>query len=117
MLGEPPKGEAAPDLGGMLKPGETPGPMDETVARLERDLEGLRSKLHEERFLWILACIVLLDAYIFTSMDNIAGPIVIGVLQLVAVVILADRCGVDTVAPLIDRLTGFARKATKIDGG
>jgi|SRR5579863_10194572 len=90
-----------------------PSPKDETIASLETEIQGIKEKLNEERFLWTLVIIVLVDIYVFSGMENWAGPLVIGVLELVGIAILADRCGVDTVAPLIDRLTGFAHRAAK----
>jgi hypothetical protein len=40
-------------------------------------------------------------------MENWSGPVVIGVFELIAILIMADRCHVDSVAPLIDKLTGM----------
>lgn len=88
--------------------GEISNPKDNTLAVLEQKVGHLEDRLLEERFLWMLVCIFLIDAYIFTHMTNWAGALVIGILQLIAIVVLADRCQVNIVMPLIDKLTGFA---------
>lgn len=104
--------EADP-LGSLLETDGEPNAKDETLAELERSLESLNDKLYEERFLWILAVVVLIDFYVFSHMENWSAPLVIGILQLVGVVILADRCKVNTVAPLVDKLTGFVHRTTR----
>ena len=91
-----------------------PDQKDQTIAVLEGQIGDLTNKHYEERFIWILICIVLIDALIFSHMSNWTAPLVIGVFELIAVVILADRYKVDTVAPLIDRLTGFFHKVAKV---
>lgn len=97
-------------LGALLDADGQPNPLDKSNAILQDEVEALTNKLHEERFLWIIACVVLINCYVFSNMDNWAGPIVIGIVELIGTVIVADRCRVDTVAPLIDKLTGFANK-------
>jgi hypothetical protein len=42
--------------------------------------------------------------------ENWTGPIVIGIIQLIAVIVTANRCRVDVVAPLIDKLVGMVPK-------
>lgn len=83
-----------------------PDRRDETIAALESSVQQLNDKNLEERFIWIILFIVLFDALIFSHMQNWTAPLVIGIFELIAVVILADRCGVSAVMPLIDRVTG-----------
>lgn len=104
------------NLGSLLEVDGKPDAKDETIASLNTEIQGLLDKLLEERFLWALACIVFIDMYVFSQMENWSGPVVVGVFQLVGVVIFADRCKVNAVAPLIDRLTGFAHRAAKTHG-
>lgn len=56
---------------------------------------------HYQRFLWILVTIIFVDAILFSNMENWAAPLVIGILELIGIVILADRCKVDTVVPAV----------------
>jgi len=37
-------------------------------------------------------------------MQNIVGPIVIGCIETLLIFVLAERCGIDSVLPLIDRV-------------
>lgn len=92
-----------------------PDPRDEAIASLQGKLVEIADQHLEERFIWVLVVLVLADSFIFSKMDNFAGPLVIGIFELVGVIILADRCKVDTVAPLIDKLTGFAHKISKVE--
>lgn len=80
--------------------------LSQVIDALETQNQFLSDKMLEERFLWILCIFVLFDVVIFTHMEGWSGPIVIGVIELIIIVILADKCGVNTVAPLIDKLTG-----------
>ena len=94
-----------------IKADDVVDPRDDKIAALEASLGREENRHYEERFVWILVVIVLFDALIFRAIQNWAGAIVIGIIELIGIVILADRCKVDTVAPLIDRLTGFVNRA------
>jgi len=49
------------------------------------------------------------------NLESWTGPLVIGIVELIGLYVLADRYKVDTIAPLIDRLTGFAHRAAKTE--
>lgn len=66
--------------------------------QLANDLEREKDARKEERFLLVTALIVLADAYIFSNMENWTGPLVIGVIELVALAVLARKWGVQEVA-------------------
>lgn len=84
---------------------------DQQIAELQTKLDAQIDARKEDSFLWILGVLALVDTVTLGAMDNWSAPIVIGLIQLVGVTVLADRLGIDTVAPLIDRLTGaFASK-------
>lgn len=93
--------------------GDSTPKKDDTLAALEEKVASLEDRLLEERFIWVLVCMFLIDAYIFTAMSNGAGAVVIGLLQLIAIVVLADKCQVNLVMPLIDKLTGAVTSITK----
>lgn len=103
-------------IGELLEEKGTPDSKDETISSLERTVEDLKDKHYEERFIWIIVSIVLADAFIFSRIANWTAPLVIGVLELIAVVVLADRCRVNTVMPLIDRITGAIGAARRKEG-
>jgi hypothetical protein len=90
-------------------------PEDEQITALEDRVQELNNDRYEERFVWILVVLMLFDALVFSNMENWTGPIVIGVIELVAIIVVADRCKVDTAAPLIDKITGALGRATGKD--
>lgn len=86
------------------------------VASLQGKVDELEDKIKEERFLWILLITVVVDMIVFGGIENWAGALVIGVLQLIGLVVLAQKCRVDPIIPLIDRIGGFfgSRKPDKL---
>lgn len=85
----------------------------EQIQRLQGELQRQLDERKEERLIWILVVTVLLDVYFFTSMDNIAGPIVILVFQVLVVVMVATKMGMEQVVQLIDRMIAMlARNIT-----
>ena len=92
---------------------DEPGPKDDTLAALESQVSDLEDQLHEERFLWIVGAMILFDTMSFAQAGNWAVPIVVGVLELVILVVLAERCRVNPIMPLIDRLSGFVNRTKK----
>jgi len=85
---------------------EKPSESDDQIAALESKVAALQDKLHEERFMWVLIGLVLFDVVVFTHMESWSGAIVIGAIQLIVIVILADRCRVNVVMPLLDKVGG-----------
>ncbi len=71
-----------------------------------------RDARKEERLVWILISLILLNVALFSSMQSILGPLVIGVLELVVLVIIAQRMGKEEVVQLVDRLIGTVAKVT-----
>jgi hypothetical protein len=108
----PPIPSAERQLESMIGP-STSTAKDDQVAALEDQVQQIQNDRYEERFLWFLVALVLFDAMLFVNMENWSAPVVIGVLELLGVLIMADRCRVDTVAPLIDRLTGAFENIAK----
>ena len=76
----------------------------EQVSILTRNYESERNDRNEERFIWILVLLIIVDFEFFTIMQNIVGPIVIGCIETLLIFVLAERCGIDGVLPLIDRV-------------
>lgn len=86
---------------------------DEIIAQLEGRLTRLQNEFYEERFIWIVICIVLVDAFIFVHTNNWTGPVVIGIIELLGIYVSAKYLKVDSVAPFIDKLTGFIHRTVK----
>lgn len=85
-------------------------PRDEAIDALQKEIEGLKNKHDEDKFLWFLAALAIFDVVALLRAENWAGPFVIGIIELIAVIVMANRCKVDVVAPLIDKLVGMIPK-------
>lgn len=99
---------------------ESPKPTDKAVAfrtddsvanaqlaaaagELGDDVERAIDSRSEERFIWIMVCIILFDCLIFMHMESWSGPLVIGIIQLVLIIALAKKLRVDQIAGLLTR--------------
>lgn len=90
---------------------ETPSSArDDAIAALQKEIEDLKNKHDEDKFLWFLAALAIFDVVALLRAENWTGPLVIGILELIAVIVMANRCRVDVVAPLIDKLIGTVPK-------
>jgi len=89
-------------------PGPEPKPEDlkssEAAARIADELLAEQDKRKEERFIWITMMVILIDVLWFKDSANPVLPLVVLVFQLILLVIVARRLGIDDVVELIDRL-------------
>ncbi|MDP6708426.1 MAG: hypothetical protein QF893_18950 [Alphaproteobacteria bacterium] len=69
---------------------------DSQIAKIEDDITKERDGRREERFFWIFGAFILLDFLAFPSMSW-AATFFLFVLQLIFLVLLGDRLGVDNV--------------------
>lgn len=76
----------------------------EAAARLGDELEAAKDARKEERFVWIVIVTILVDVLWFANSPNPTLPVVVLILELVVLVVLARRMGIDDVVELIDRL-------------
>lgn len=74
------------------------------TADLEQELQGEKDARREERFIFVAFLVSLVDAFIFLNMQSWTGPVVIGLIQLVAFTVYARRSGIDEVAQILDRI-------------
>jgi hypothetical protein len=86
---------------------------DEAKAALEKELSDQKDARLEERFVWIVVAVILLDIIWFHDSTNAALPVVVMILELVALMVLARRMGVDDFVQLIGRvLHGIGNKGS-----
>lgn len=81
-----------------------PSRKDEDIEALQNQVQSLTDRLNEERFAWSLIIIIIFDAFIFTSANNWGAPIALVIVELILIVILAKRFGVEEVAAFLYRL-------------
>ena len=84
------------------------GQLQELQEAIQRELDARK----EERLIWILIVTILFDVYIFSSMNSMMGPLVIGIFELLAFILLARMLGMDAVISLIDKMMATARGVT-----
>jgi hypothetical protein len=86
---------------------------DSALAALEGQLQAEKDARMEERFIWVVICVILIDVIWLRTSPNATFPIVILILELIALLVLARRMGVHDFVKLIDRiLYGFGQKGT-----
>jgi hypothetical protein len=78
--------------------------LDETAAALAGQLRALNDSVKEERFLWILAVIIILDVIFFKFLASWPESLIIFALELPLLIVLAKRMGVDPVAIFLERI-------------
>lgn len=78
---------------------------------LEKDIDNLQKKVQEleenrngERFCWILALIIMLDCWAFSSFQNWGNAIVIGILEILLLTIIGSRLGIKDITLFTDKL-------------
>jgi len=85
---------------------ETP-PAAEAVDRAEalaRDLRDEKEFRQDERFLFLVAIIILLDVIVFDAVGGWIAPVALVILELAFLVVLARLMGVEEVVDLAKRL-------------
>ncbi|MGQ3016334.1 hypothetical protein [Phenylobacterium sp.] len=86
-----------------LEPAEESQKVADAAARLGEQLEAAQDGRKEERFVWITIVVILVDVMWFKDSPNPTLPVIVLVLQLILLIILARRMGIDDVVELIDR--------------
>lgn len=70
---------------------------------LEEELQRVKDAHNEERFIWILAILILCNAFVSPSVP-IKSWIFLVLLQLVFLIALAQRLGIDEVVVILSNL-------------
>lgn len=105
----------AEELSKLVEDSEVDNPLAEVVAKLETEIEAVKDARLEERFIWIVVVISLFDSMIFGSMESWSAPVIIGLIELVLLVVLARRYGIQEVdqmlAKFLDRAADLTHKS------
>ena len=84
--------------------------------KLEQDNQKLKDAVNEERFVWITSLIIVFDALIFPSMNG-WGLVAILALEMILVLVLARRLGIEDVASFMEKImasfAGFVKNKAK----
>lgn len=79
---------------------------DEQIADLQRDLDSERDARREDRFLFLVILILFFNIMIFTVMPNLGGPLAVLILELIILIPIARRMGIQESAKILDRAIG-----------
>ena len=99
------------DLDILFASGSDPG-LSDKIAELEKQLEAERDFRREDRFVALVITLILLDIVLLDQAQSAAVVIVVFVLELIFLIVVAKRLGVEQIAGILDRILGhFAKKA------
>ena len=86
---------------------------DDAKAHLEVELQGEKDARLEERFLWIMVCVILVDVLWFRNAPNAVIPILVLILEAIILFVLARRMGIQEVSALFERVIhGLGQRGT-----
>ena len=99
MQTEPEKDDSPADLFS-----EPPEKIEDQILELQERIQKEVDGRNEERLIWFLVVLILLDVYFFTSIGSFFGALVIGILQILLFILVARKLGMEQVVQLIDRM-------------
>ena len=90
-----------------------PSNQDKQIEELQEQLAHERDARNEDRFVGLVCLVILLDVVFFAVMPTFGGPLALLVLELLILIPLARRMGMEEIAQIlngvINRLAGKAR--------
>jgi hypothetical protein len=96
--------ELPPSSSTSLLPDEKPSAKDEAIEALQRSLDAERDARKEERFILLVALVLVFDAFTFQQMQTWSGPLLIGFIQVLVIIALGRRWGIDYIWILTEKL-------------
>jgi hypothetical protein len=94
---------------------QEPSKLHAQIAQLQEELAKERDARREERFVFIVLTVLLLDIVFFSVMESFGGPLALLILELLILIPLARRMGMEEIAALLDRV--LSRVIAKSDDG
>ena len=85
---------------------EQPEPPAQQGEELQEALAKEINARQEERFFFVVVVILLLNVVFFSVLDGWGGPIALVVVELLILVPLAHRMGIEEITELLDRVLG-----------
>lgn len=77
---------------------------DEQISELQEQLAFEKDARNEDRFAFIVAFVLLFDVVFFTTMPSFGGPLALLILELLVLIPLAKRMGMQEVAQILSRV-------------
>lgn len=78
--------------------------LDIENAQLQQEVEKLKRAKTEERFLWVLVFITLFDAHCFSNANSWGGPVVIGIIELILVIVIAESLEIRSIVGVVEKI-------------
>lgn len=91
-------------LGDIFDLDEKPSHKDQQIEELQEALAQEKDARQEDRFIFIVVATILLDVVFFSVLDGLGGPIALLILELLILVPLANKMGMQDIAQLMDRI-------------
>lgn len=89
-----------------------PSKQEQQIQELQDDLAAEKDARQEDRFFFIIIIVILFDIVFFTLMPTFGGPLALLVLQLLILIPLARRMGMEEIAGILNGvITRLAGKA------
>lgn len=89
-----------------------PSKQEQQIQELQEDLTAEKDARKEDRFFFIIVVVILFDIVFFTLMPTFGGPLALLVLQLLILIPLARRMGMEEIAGILNGvITRLAGKA------
>jgi hypothetical protein len=110
MTDTPPSGPKIKTLDGLKS--SNPTKQEQQIQELQDELATEKDARQEDRFFFLIVVVILFDIVFFTLMPTFGGPLALLVLQLLILIPLARRMGMEEIASIlngvINRLAGKA---------
>ena len=90
-----------------------PDPRDEQIQKLQDALSREKDARKEEHFVVIIFVIILLDIVFFIQMPSFGGPLAILILELLILIPLARRMGMEEIVRILDKVLSRVVNAIK----
>lgn len=77
---------------------------DQQIDELQEQLAYERDARKEDRFVFIVAVVLLLDVVFFTVMPSFGGPLALLILELLVLIPLAKQMGMEEIVQILSRV-------------
>lgn len=79
----------------------------------QREIEKLKDSAREERFCWIVVCMILFDCFAFVSFKDWGASLSILILEILLLLVMARKHGVEDLIAIIDKIANFHNNKNK----
>ena len=95
-----------------LFPLDADNTLADKIAELEKQLEAEKDRRREDRFVALVIFMILMTALLLDQAQNSMVVVVVFVLELIILIAISKRLGIQQIAGILDRLLdNFAKKS------